>query len=287
MTPTLVALDSALSRFGWIRTVSAIGVTIPCVQPACAGCHAGVAELEYARGLGPRGRETLGVRVPPPALRSMLRGLVLPWVRARGPGVEGVGARRGGAPAWARPTWPGIPFVKRWEHASSACRRSARSAPDRRAWRGTGRPRGPWSRRGVRVVLRGRASFELDGQELDAPAGTFVLVSDPSVYRRAVAAEPDTAVLALGGPPTFQPSASEWIEWARPHLRSDPARARWILDELGAARPDSVGVRIGDALFAVAQGNLAVAREELAAVLEEEPSLRVAPRAGPRPRPTS
>jgi hypothetical protein len=128
----------------------------------------------------------------------------------------------------------------------------------------------------VYVVLRGRASFELDGQELDAPAGTFVLVSDPSVYRRAVAAEPDTAVLALGGPPTFQPSASEWIERARPHLRSDPARARRILDELRAARPDSVGVRIGDALFAVAQGNLAVAREELAAVLAEEPSLRVA-----------
>jgi hypothetical protein len=64
----------------------------------------------------------------------------------------------------------------------------------------------------VYVVLRGRASLELDGQELDVPAGTFVLVSDPSVYRRAVAAEPGTAVLALGGPPTFQPSASEWIE---------------------------------------------------------------------------
>lgn len=128
----------------------------------------------------------------------------------------------------------------------------------------------------VYVVVRGRASFELDDQELDAPAGMFLLVSDPSVYRRAVAAEPGTAVLALGGPPTFQPSASEWIERARPHLRSDPARARSILDELRAARPDSVGVRIGEALFAVAQGNLAVARRELAAVLEEEPSLRAA-----------
>jgi hypothetical protein len=128
----------------------------------------------------------------------------------------------------------------------------------------------------VYLVLRGRASFELDGQEYDAPAGTFLLVSDPSVYRRAVAAEPGTAVLALGGPPTFQPSASEWIERARPHLRSDPARARLILDELRVARPDSVGVRIGEALFAIAQGNLAVAKRELAAVLEEEPSLRVA-----------
>jgi predicted Zn-dependent protease len=91
-----------------------------------------------------------------------------------------------------------------------------------------------------------------------------------------VAVEPDTAVLALGGPPTFQPSASEWIERARPHLRNDPARARRILDELRAARPDSAGVGIGQALFAVAQGNIALAREELAAVLAEEPNLRIA-----------
>jgi hypothetical protein len=37
ITPARVAFDSALSRFGWIRTVSAIEVTIPCVKPACAG----------------------------------------------------------------------------------------------------------------------------------------------------------------------------------------------------------------------------------------------------------
>jgi hypothetical protein len=48
----------------------------------------------------------------------------------------------------------------------------------------------------VYVVLRGRATFALDGDELDAPAGTFVLV-EPEVHRRAVAAEPGTAVLAL------------------------------------------------------------------------------------------
>ena len=40
----------------------------------------------------------------------------------------------------------------------------------------------------VYVVLRGRATFTLDGTELDAPAGTFVAVLDPGVHRRAVAA---------------------------------------------------------------------------------------------------
>src|SRR5918997_3673435 len=67
MTPALVALDSALSRFGWIRTVSAIEVTIPCVQPACAGVTRAWRNWRYAPGLGPGGRKAVGVRVPPPA----------------------------------------------------------------------------------------------------------------------------------------------------------------------------------------------------------------------------
>ena len=89
----------------------------------------------------------------------------------------------------------------------------------------------------VYVVLRGRATFTLDGTDLDAPAGTFVVVSDPSVHRRAVAAEADTAVLALGGPPTFEPSPSEWVERARPLAATDPARARALLAEALAMRP--------------------------------------------------
>jgi hypothetical protein len=128
----------------------------------------------------------------------------------------------------------------------------------------------------VYLVLRGRATFMLDGTRLEAPAGTFVLVSDPGVHRHATAAEPGTAVLALGGPPTFEPSASEWLERARPHLRSDPARARRILDELRAARPDSPGVQIAEALFAAAQGDEQAARAGLRAVLAAHPELRTA-----------
>src|SRR3954447_13058470 len=90
----------------------------------------------------------------------------------------------------------------------------------------------------VYVVLRGRATFTLDGAVLDAPAGTFVVVSDPSVHRRAVAAEPDTAVLALGGPPTFEPSPSEWFERARPLVASDPDLARALVAEALAMRPE-------------------------------------------------
>ena len=48
------------------------------------------------------------------------------------------------------------------------------------------------------VVLTGSARFTLDGDEIDAPAGTLVYAR-PNVKRGAIANEPDTTVLALGG----------------------------------------------------------------------------------------
>jgi quercetin dioxygenase-like cupin family protein len=129
----------------------------------------------------------------------------------------------------------------------------------------------------VYVVLRGRATFTLDGEALDAPAGTFVRV-EPGVHRHAVAAESGTAVLALGGRPEFEPSSSEWIERARPHIRSDPERAREIVDDLRAQRPDSPGIPIADALLAAGAGDGAAARAALSAV---DPRYRAALRADP------
>jgi len=114
----------------------------------------------------------------------------------------------------------------------------------------------------VYVVLRGRATFTVDGTRFDAPAGTVVRV-DAEVHRHAVAADDGTAVLALGGFPTFQPSSSEWIERARPHIRSDPDRARAVVDELRAERPDSPGLPIAEALLAVGRGAAAGARAAL------------------------
>jgi hypothetical protein len=128
----------------------------------------------------------------------------------------------------------------------------------------------------VYVVLRGRATFMLDDETVDAPAGTFIAVRDTAVFRRAVAAEPGTAVCALGGPSTFEPSASEWIERARPLLRSDPARARELLDQLRRERPDSPGVELGEALWALSQGDDGAARELLTSVVAADPELRTA-----------
>jgi hypothetical protein len=60
------------------------------------------------------------------------------------------------------------------------------------------------------LVVTGHASFTVGGQQLDAPAGTFVYVEDPTVTRGAVAAEPGTTLLAVGGEPGAVFTPSEW-----------------------------------------------------------------------------
>jgi tetratricopeptide (TPR) repeat protein len=63
------------------------------------------------------------------------------------------------------------------------------------------------------LVLRGHAVFELDGDRLAAPAGTFVFAR-PGVKRTAFAEEPDTTIVALGGIPGEAYEPDGWELWA-------------------------------------------------------------------------
>jgi Tetratricopeptide repeat len=63
------------------------------------------------------------------------------------------------------------------------------------------------------VVVRGHATFHLNGADIDAPAGTLVFLRDPTVRRAATAREPDTLVLAVGGKPGAPFEASAWESW--------------------------------------------------------------------------
>jgi mannose-6-phosphate isomerase-like protein (cupin superfamily) len=60
------------------------------------------------------------------------------------------------------------------------------------------------------VVMSGHAMFTVDGEELDAPAGTLVFVRDPAVIRSAVATADDTTILAIGGRPGAPFEVSRW-----------------------------------------------------------------------------
>jgi cupin domain len=63
------------------------------------------------------------------------------------------------------------------------------------------------------VVVRGRAVFELDGDRVAAPAGTFVF-APPGVKRTAFAEEPETTVIAVGGTPGKAYEPDGWELWA-------------------------------------------------------------------------
>jgi hypothetical protein len=121
-------------------------------------------------------------------------------------------------------------------------------------------------------VARGRATFRLDGEEIDAPAGTYVFVADPAVHRHAVAAEPDTTVLSFGGPATFTPSAWEWTFRAEPLVDTDPERARAIVDDGLRTHPDSPGLLIYVAKLEARAGRTDAAREALRRALARQPS---------------
>jgi hypothetical protein len=49
-------------------------------------------------------------------------------------------------------------------------------------------------------VITGHAVFTVDGEEIDAPAGTIVCVRDPTLLRQARATADGTAILMAGGP---------------------------------------------------------------------------------------
>lgn len=137
-------------------------------------------------------------------------------------------------------------------------------------------------------VHAGSARFTCGGESFDAPAGTYVLASDPAVRRQAVALEPGTTVLSFGGPRTFKPSAWEWA-W-RAASTDDLAEARRLLDEGEREWPRSariawerarLEVRAGDedaARAALTEARRRVPREQ---AVELEADLRADPVVGP------
>ena len=93
----------------------------------------------------------------------------------------------------------------------------------------------------VYVVLTGRATFTLDGETVDAPAGTVVFVRDVAVKRHARADEPNTSVLAIGGPRGAAYEPSPWEDYfaaERHRTAGDYESYVAELEDALARRPD-------------------------------------------------
>jgi len=89
------------------------------------------------------------------------------------------------------------------------------------------------------LVLGGHAVFEIDGDRVDAPAGTLVFAS-PRTKRRAFAKQAGTTIIALEGTPGKAYEARGWELWAplAPlYLAGEYAEAADRLSALVAADP--------------------------------------------------
>ena len=60
------------------------------------------------------------------------------------------------------------------------------------------------------VVLEGSARFTVDGDDLDAKAGTVVFVADPASKRAAVSLEDGTSILSVGNNPVEAYAPRVW-----------------------------------------------------------------------------
>jgi quercetin dioxygenase-like cupin family protein len=105
----------------------------------------------------------------------------------------------------------------------------------------------------VYVVLDGTATFEIDGQTFEAPAGTFVSVP-PELKRKATG---DATVLALGGTPGEAFQALDWGEaWPVQSESMNAYGEQRYADALAAVRgglerfPDHAGLNYNYACFA-------------------------------------
>ncbi|HTE58915.1 MAG TPA: tetratricopeptide repeat protein [Solirubrobacteraceae bacterium] len=124
------------------------------------------------------------------------------------------------------------------------------------------------------VVLTGHARFEVDGEAIDAPAGTVVFLPEPTSRRHAVAEADGTTVLALGAEPgvPYDVSAWEWRFRAQPHIDAEEWEQGVALMHEGlAARPGDASLLYNLACFETHLGRLDDATAHLEEALAAEP----------------
>lgn len=126
------------------------------------------------------------------------------------------------------------------------------------------------------VVVAGRATFVLDGEEHEVPAGSAVFLRDPAVTRYARAEEPGTTVLALGGKPgQHEVSAWEYFFAAYPKAdEGDYDGALAELDEGLAQKPDHPPLLYHRACILARSGRVDEARGFLERALAGDPELK-------------
>ncbi|MEY2534763.1 MAG: hypothetical protein QOF29_2673 [bacterium] len=123
------------------------------------------------------------------------------------------------------------------------------------------------------VVVAGRATFEVDGEEIDAPAGTLVL-AQPEEHREATATEDGTWALVIGGKPGAAGPISPWEYYFAAAADDDPARRYEIAAEGLEAWPDHAGLHYNLGCYAALAGMRDKALEHLRIAYAGNPKTR-------------
>lgn len=125
------------------------------------------------------------------------------------------------------------------------------------------------------LLLSGRATFTVEGKEIDASPGTIVFVSNPGATRAAVAREPGTTVLAVGGKPgeAYRPRAWETNASVFPMFeRGEHQEAKRVLTEALDRYDERSGLLYNLACAEAQLGETETALEHLRAAVGERPS---------------
>jgi tetratricopeptide (TPR) repeat protein len=127
------------------------------------------------------------------------------------------------------------------------------------------------------LVTAGRATFTVQGERIDAGAGTLVFVRDPAATRGALAEEPGTTVLVIGARPgaAFRPRSWETNAEVVVLLdNGENAEAKRVLTEALAlgAYEDSAGLLYNLACAETLLGETDPALGHLRDALAERPS---------------
>ena len=126
------------------------------------------------------------------------------------------------------------------------------------------------------VVLRGRATFELDGERMDAPEGTLVF-AQPGVRRTAFAEEAGTTILAVGAQPGKAYVAIGWELWAPAghfYQAGEYEQAIEVAKPLVEANPEYPALLYNLACCESLAGRPADAIDHLRQVIERTPQIR-------------
>ena len=123
------------------------------------------------------------------------------------------------------------------------------------------------------VVLTGSARFTIDGERVEAPAGSMIAV-EVGVTREAVATADETTVLVVGGPPgsALPPSPFEyWYAAEAPYLRGDYDEAVAVASEGLAEYPDHPALNFQLACYHALAGRREEAIGHLLTAVEANP----------------